>query len=419
MPLEEIIIGREPDDIKKYGKRGCIFIGKHIVGSGFESHLTNPVLMDVARPHVVLIVGKRGTGKSYTGAVISEEIMNLPDDVRNNLSVVIFDTMDIFWSMKNMNERAYELLASWGLKPKGFPVRNIIPAGLKPIYDKEGIPYDGLIAIKPSELLPGDWALTFDINLYEPLGILLERVIMRLSKRKKEFSIDDIIEEIGKDETADPKEKLALQNRFTAAATWGIFSEEATPIEEILIRGGVSVIAVGLMEWTVRNLFLGLLCRKIYAVRTTARRIEEAAAIAGEYVQKVPLTWIIIDEAHNYLPSEGQTAATKDLITILTQGRQPGISLVLITQRPMKLHETAIAQADLVIAHRLTAKPDLDALSQIMQSYALEDIRKLITDLPRTKGCGVILDDNSERLFSIQIRPRQSWHAGGTPIALK
>jgi DNA helicase HerA-like ATPase len=154
-------------------------------------------------------------------------------------------------------------------------------------------------------------------------------------------------------------------------------------------------------------------------VRTTARRIEEAAAIAGEYVQKVPLTWIIIDEAHNYLPSEGQTAATKDLITILTQGRQPGISLVLITQRPMKLHETAIAQADLVIAHRLTAKPDLDALSQIMQSYALEDIRKLITDLPRTKGCGVILDDNSERLFSIQIRPRQSWHAGGTPIALK
>ncbi|MEM3771954.1 MAG: ATP-binding protein [Candidatus Micrarchaeia archaeon] len=419
MPLEEIIIGREPDDIKKYGSKGCIFIGKHIVGSGFETHLTNPVLMDVARPHLVLIAGKRGSGKSYTGAVIAEEIMNQPDEIKQNLCCILFDTMDIFWSMKNINEQAIPLLSEWGLKPKSFSTNNIIPAGLKNYYEKEGIPYDGVIALKPSELLPGDWALTFDINLYEPLGILLERSISRLQEKRIEYSIDDIISEIKKDEYSDEKEKLALQNRFMAAKSWGIFSKEATPIENLLAPGTVSVISVGLMEWNVRNLFLGLICRKIYAIRTLARRIEEAAAIAGEVVRKVPLTWIIIDEAHNYLPAEKETTATRDLLTIITQGRQPGISLVLITQRPMKLHETAIAQSDIVIAHRLTAKPDLDALSQIMQTYALEDIKKLITDLPKTKGCAVILDDNSERLFSIQIRPRQSWHAGGTPSVFK
>ena len=67
MPLEEIVVGREPDDLKKFGKAGCIFLGKHTVGTGFDSHLANPILMDVARPHVVLILGKRGSGKCLHG----------------------------------------------------------------------------------------------------------------------------------------------------------------------------------------------------------------------------------------------------------------------------------------------------------------------------------------------------------------
>lgn len=92
---------------------------------------------------------------------------------------------------------------------------------------------------------------------------------------------------------------------------------------------------------------------------------------------------------------------------------------MFITQRPLKLHEDAVAQSDLVIAHRLTAQPDLAALSTVMQSYALEDIRKLVTELPKQPGSAVLLDDNSERLFAIQVRPRMSWHAGGTPTALK
>ena len=116
---------------------------------------------------------------------------------------------------------------------------------------------------------------------------------------------------------------------------------------------------------------------------------------------------------------KGETAATRDLLTLVRQGRQPGISLVLITQRPNKIHEDAIAQADLVISHRLTAKPDLEALSAIMQTYLLFDIRKLLQELPKSKGAALILDDNSERIFNIQVRPRQSWHSGGSPVAIK
>ena len=417
MAVEEIIVGRDPEDLKKYGKKGCIFLGKHIVGKGNDFHLTNPVLMDVLRPHIVLITGKRGEGKSYSASVIAEEIMKLPDEVRLNLSCLMIDTMGIFWSMKNPNDKDLLLLNEWGLKPRGFEARNIVPYGLVDFYEKAGITYDGVFSIKPSELSAADWALTFNINLFEPLGILLERVIRKSSE---DYSIDDIIDEIERDKRSDDKEKMALENRFVSAKNWGIFSEKATPIEEFLRPGITTILDVSLQEWNVRNLMIGILSREIYQARVSARREEELATIGGEEIKKVPMTWMIFDEVHNFIPSGGETtAATHDMLTLIKQGRQPGISLVLITQRPNKLHEDAISQSDMVISHRLTAKPDLDALSAVMQTYLLLDIRKSISALPKLKGAAVILDDNSERLFNIQVRPKQSWHAGESPVAIK
>src|SRR3989338_4022688 len=61
--LEEIVVGRDDNDIKKYKKKGTILIGRHIVGTGEDAHMTTPLLLDVLRPHILMITGKRGTGK--------------------------------------------------------------------------------------------------------------------------------------------------------------------------------------------------------------------------------------------------------------------------------------------------------------------------------------------------------------------
>ncbi len=418
MPISDIVVGREPEEIERLGSAGCVFLGKHIVGNGEDAHLTNRILMDVSSPHVVLIVGKRGTGKSYSSAVIAEEIMKQPDEIRLNLSCIMLDTMGIFWSMKTPNEKDLLLLSEWEMKPSGFPVQNFVPIGLKGIYEKSGVGFDGLFSIRPDELSAADWISAFGMDSSGEASNFLERAIKELKKRGN-YGFEEIDAIIENDEHAGEREKAGLQGRFVSAEGWGIFSETATPIEDFLKSGAVSVLDASLQEWNVRNLMLSILARKIYEARMGARREEEVAQMSGESMKKIPMTWLIMDEAHEFLPSDGKTAASDSLLTLVRQGRQPGISCIFITQRPNKLHEDVIAQSDLVIAHRLTAKTDIDALSAIMQTYLLFDIKKLIAELPKSKGSALVLDDNSERLYNIQVRPRQSWHAGGSPSAMK
>jgi len=162
-----------------------------------------------------------------------------------------------------------------------------------------------------------------------------------------------------------------------------------------------------------------MIARKIYQARLLARKSEEFEVMSGAKKKTIPMVWIMIDEAHQFLPHQGETVASEPLHTLVKQGREPGISLLMITQKPNRLHEDALSQADLVISHRLTSRADLEALRGIMQTYMLDDIQEYINSLPRQKGTAIILDDNSERIYTVQIRPRFSWHAGGSPSALK
>jgi len=54
----------------------------------------------------------------------------------------------------------------------------------------------------------------------------------------------------------------------------------------------------------------------------------------------------------------------------------------------------------------------------LMQSYMREGLDKHLNNLPSSKGSAIIFDDNNERMYSIKIRPRITWHGGESPSAL-
>jgi len=432
MPYD-IIVGRNLADREKFGTRGTVFIGKSYVKMGEFVSLSNNILMDVARSHVVLVTGKRGMGKSYFLSVMAEEMANLPEEISRNLTILMLDTMGIFWTMKYPNTREQDLLETWGLKPKGMSINLYVPVGYFKEYREKGLPADMRFAIKTSELNASDWCDVFEIKITDPMGVLIEKSLGEVMERLgDDYEIKDIIEDIRKDKKISRSVKYAIENRFKNASKWGLFSKTGTEIKDILRRGEISVIDLGAYSqvsggWSIKNLVVGILSKKLLSERIVSRKIEELENISGgggifierEKELEKPMIWVFIDEAHDFLGREKDNSTSDALVQLLREGRQPGISLVLATQQPGVLKRDVLTQSDIVVAHRITAKVDIDALNSIMQSYLLNDIQVYMNNLPRLNGAAIILDDNSERIFPIGVRPKMSWHGGEAPSALK
>jgi len=427
----DIILGRDPADKAKFGDKGIIYLGKGYVKMGQYTSLSNKIWMDIARTHVIMIAGKRGSGKSYSLGVIAEEISNLPSESSSNIASLIFDTMGIFWTMKFENEKEKSLLDSWELKTKKCPVKVFIPYGKIEAYQKQGIPYDETFALKASELNAEDWLSVFNLEYTSLPAVLIERSLAKLKESKQEYNLKDIQNEISKDTKSTPETKIQAESLFQAAESWGIFAKEAgTEIKDLITAGVTSILDTSVYSsigsFNVRALVISLVCRKLFTARVDARKKEEIESIqhGQDYLsykntRDDPLVWIFIDEAHEFLPKTGKTPATDALIQLLREGRQPGISLVMATQQPGQIHLDAMTQSDIVIAHRVTARPDIEALNEIMQTYLLENIKQAIDDLPPLKGSAIVLDDNSERIYPIRVRPRYTWHGGEAPSAVK
>jgi DNA helicase HerA-like ATPase len=429
----DIILGRTRQDKERFGLDGTIFLGRHYVQMGQTVALSNSVYLDMIRSHVVFVCGKRGGGKSYTMGVIAEGMADLPQEIRQNLSIVILDTMGIYWTMKYPNQKERELLEQWKMEPKPLDITIFTPQGFYRKAQEEGIPTDRPFAIRPSELLGSDWNTTFGIAPSSDVGVLIERIVHDLKERDEPYAIQHILDAIAKDPDAEKNAKAAAKNHFIAAQGWGLFSERATPLAELAAPGKVSVLDLSAYAsqehgWAIKALVTGIVSQKLFLERSAARKEEEFRQVKRDvhYLaddddlgQRFPLVWLVIDEAHEFLPKDGATLATDPLVSILREGRQPGISLILASQQPGKIHTDVMTQSDVVISHRITAKIDTDALGALMQSYLRKGLDTVLDELPRTSGAALVLDDNNEKMFPIQVRPRFTWHGGESPSAIK
>ncbi|PIN80444.1 hypothetical protein COV11_03965 [Candidatus Woesearchaeota archaeon CG10_big_fil_rev_8_21_14_0_10_30_7] len=427
----EIILGREKKEKELHGNEGTILLGKHYVKMGDETTLAQNVFLDVNKAHVVFVAGKRGSGKSYSLGVIAEGIKYLPKELNKRLSVILLDTMGVYWTMKYPNNKDISLLDEWGLKPGKVDVTIYTPEGYYEEYKKKKIPTDAPFSIIPSELNPEDWWNAFELVMNDRLAVYIERVVLSLKMIKKIYGIKDIVEFIAHDQKEEKHIRQSAMNRFNSAAQWGLFSEKGTPIKDLVKEGEITILdlspyAIMPNGWKIKCLAMGFVCNKLFIERMKVRKDEEYQSIqsgihfvGGKKVKSsMPNIWIMIDEAHEFLPKTGSTGASSSLITLLREGRQPGIALVLATQQPGKIHTDAMTQSDVILAHRLTAKIDTDALGELMQSYLRKNLDLQLQYLPGVPGACLAIDDVNEKIFPMRVRPKFSWHGGGAPDLL-
>lgn len=424
--MYEILIGRDDEDKKEFNKEGMFLLGKHYVQMNQVASLSHEILVDAIKPHVIFVCGKRGSGKSYTLASIAEGISELDSSIKNNICIIMIDTMGIYWTMKYKNIKDKELLDEWKIDQKTIPIKTYIPQGFYQDQTTTEMNTDQEFSIKTSEITTSDWLTIFELEDTSSEAIIINKT---LSNLKTDFEIDDIIKEIDKQKVGQ-KDKTNTQNLFITAKSWGLFSKEGLEMSELLQGGTINVIDISCYTNAtnsnkIKALVTGLLSEKIFKHRMKIRRKDELNEIQDQQTfteanttEKSPIIWMMIDEAHEMIPKKGSTPATKALLTLLREGRQPGISLVLASQQPGQIHTDVMTQSDIVISHRLTAKIDTDALGLLMQTYLRENLEKALLYLPDVKGAAIIFDDINEKLYQARIRPRMTWHGGSSPSAL-
>lgn len=433
-----------------------------LLGQVAEAGPRRKLWLDISGEQVVAVLGKRGTGKSYTLGVIAEGLAAGPGETpiavhQTKRSGLVLDILDIFWTSQiplsadgpPEIRKQYSLLSKSGLGPQKLNIDVWIPAGFErlevdPRHAKS-------LHIGASDLELDDWGALFDVNmLVEPRGMLIIDLVSRVSRdgyigqsgaavpADPVFSFVELLSCINNDQTlaANYNENTirAVRQRLETFGALQLFQGEATSLAEILRNGYVSVLMLGRAPDELKTVVVSVLLRRILRQRRDAsfaqKRLDlqadldagDKAALRNVIDQNIPRTWVLLDEAHVLAGTDQGSVARDALIKYAKEGRNYGLSLALATQQPSAVDARLMSQVETMIIHQLTSPKDAQVALDNMRSplptairvdgtaSSLEAVLRQLTPGVVTFSCG-----NAPLLPRVcisTIRPRVSAHGG-------
>jgi DNA helicase HerA-like ATPase len=309
------------------------------------------VHVDLDEPHIGLVVGKRGYGKSYTLGVFAEELVSA-----DGVAPVVADPMGIFSSLAGL--------------------------GTEVVADPR---------VAADALAPRAWCDLLGLDPADSAGAL---VWQAASARSTLGGMRAFVADA--DTKADRATRRAADNHLALAESWGVFVPNGLTASELVESPTGTVLDLSALDSDPANAVLRAVASDLYDRCVRGRPPH--------------LPWLLADEAHGFFDGVAEAA----LRTVLTRGRQPGLSLVAATQRPSALPSVAVSQADLLLAHRLTARADLDALAAARPTYLGGSFEER---LPANPGEVLLVDDATESVHAVRVRERETPHGGDSPSA--
>lgn len=448
------------------GATDAIYLGKHA-----ETPFRD-VWLDTRGAHVLYVMGKRRSGKSYTLGVIAEGLAAASWVRQGELrqGVLILDTMNVyltmpFASLETFPDDTPEVreVRKWHISPENLPIALFHPSGTSPpseIASRE-------VTLRASDLGSDEWCGLFEADPFaDPLGHLITELYGKVAldgytdgrtstvmPANPVFSIEDLLDALEYDNDLqryhrDTRE--ALRRRLHAIRRLPVFSDRGLDVTELLRPGHVSVLLLRDLDPQLRAALVALIVKRVMTLRGVSEQEErmrgihlaraarlapnDPTAAANEELlaeqcsaraaEGLPRSWIIIDEAHNYVPAVGVTPSRKPLKKYVDEGRNLGLSIVVATQNPAGLDPSLQRNADMLLVHSLSRHDDIAAAEGMINaappSEVIVDSRhkfeggrafeSLVRNLPL--GHALASTDRANRLFPIRIRPRITVHGG-------
>ena len=430
-----------------------------LLGKLAERGPAKSVLLDLSEEHVLSIVGKRGSGKSFSlGSVLEGLCVSDPDTpvARSTQSrgAILFDPLNIFqWtgsavgstsgSAASLREQE-RLLRDWGLVPVGLNVDLWTPKG----YGDQVVLRTQPLQVRTQDMAADDWADLIGADMMlDPQGQLISLAHAKVSEDgwnrldqthvpvNKDYAIEDLVDCINSDDEIAidyaSETRRAVRQRLGTFAASGLFSSGGTGVHELVRPGRLSVVLLSGVPDDVRMVIVMLVIRKLLSSRSAASEAakslelgfaesdDERTRLERLVEEAPPKTWVVIDEAQNIFPSERSTGASSTLLRYVREGRNFGLSMAFTTQQPSAIDSRIMAQVDTLFSHTLTVDRDIRNVTSNLKSSTPKRIDLNGSEMPleeaiRRLEVGQILVTNPsvDRCFFVDVRPRVSIHGG-------
>lgn len=196
------------------------------------------------------------------------------------------------------------------------------------------------------------------------------------------------------DAISGAQKALKYVERLERIDIWGF---EDVPMEDLLRPMNLSVLDVaGVDQWI--------------AEFVVDKVLRETWGVAVNEGLKRPV-FFVLEEAHNFVPggAGAQSQAAAIIKRIASEGRKFGLFMVLITQRPYKVHGDTLSQCNSQIIMRLTNPQDQQAIRLSSESIS----EGLLGDLPGLNiGEAVILGPLVRVPVMVKVGNRESKEGG-------
>jgi hypothetical protein len=344
------------------------------------------------RRHLGLIA-QTGSGKTYLAGIIADELL------RKGATLLILDPhADYVFLSRNVDGKRNEL------SDRITVFRNPASTGRYSEAEVGKItPYE----ICFSDLDIDEVCLISGISEhYANIVAGLQRALEELKNEKDTFQPDDLIQKL---ENADKWKEQDVEAKIISGAKSAVkyvrrlarmqvFTDASTDIEQMLKPMQLSVVDLSGLDDEVSDYIASRILSDLY------EKISD-----GEFEYPV---FVFVEEAHRFIPAQGRTYSGPIIKKIAAEGRKFGVFLIVITQRPSKIHSDALSQCNSQIIMRITNPQDQDAIA--MSSERLGE--SLLGDLPGLNtGEAVIVGEMTRAPVMARVKKRRT-REGGSDI---
>ena len=338
---------------------------------GKLKHHDLPVKLDITRllrKHVA-ILGMSGSGKSFGTHVVIEELLDRSPEL-GRVGVIVLDVHGEYVGLAESPEYSGRVSVV-----KGGEVRIGVP---------------NMNVHQFMEFLPDMSGMQA-----RELQQVLEQLRAEMRAGKGPFGLDEVIARVEGNGVVHKHLQQALLGWLQDLKALYIFDSCDSPNWEHIVEPGKAVV-VDLSDMTSlrkKQMIVAYAARKLFNARKRNR---------------VPPFVLCLEEAHQFCPSsesKGAAISRSIIETIAREGRKFYASLVLISQRPVRLSTTVLSQANTNIILRVTNPYDLEHIKQSSEAITGE-VAEMISSLP--VGEALVVGEAVNYPIFVKIRRRRS-----------